>query len=210
MPKKLIVRIETDPDLENPSAAGNMDSCWRIWSFCSRHYNFKDPDELGFHADGSCDDSELAAKLESGLAFRLGYYEHGQSLWFLKGNAPPGADCPWDGVSFAGVAIWEEPEDHMGHKTYETRADCCARFLKDYTAWCNGEGYWYCVETEDGEEITSCGGFYGSDPEDMFAEIRAETRGDEVMEVVGDAAWLADYHAVQDVPEDVAILRHNT
>lgn len=209
-PKNLVVTLSYDHELHDPSAAGDMDGCWRIWCFSNRFINHKSPDDpdLQLNRDGSSDNPELQKKLEEGLAFNLGYFEHGNCLWFLKGQAPPGANCPWDGTPFAGIAIWEEDEDNMGAKTYEDREKDCRSFLESYTCWCNGDGYGYAiVEVEDCPEckhehekrdISSCWGYFGNNLEYMFQEIRSYTQGHKVVRIEGDAKDLANYCKVQD------------
>lgn len=214
---QVIVSIEVDDDCNDPSAAGGDDGCWRLWSFNPNHSNHKTPWDLGFMSSGELiaveevDDStecspnevaELHRKLDVGLAFRLGYYEHGQCDWHLSGQGGPGSDCRFDGRRFAGLLVWEEPDDHMGHTTYEDRFDNAKGFLEVYTAWCNGECYGYSVKTAGGEEIDSCWGFYGNDMEYMFSQIQSATEGKEVIRVTGDAEHLSAYHDVQKKPEE--------
>lgn len=105
-------------------------------------------------------DDELAAKLESGLAFFLSYYEHGGCAWSLSDE---GMQCDFDSVSMAGILVWPHPEDEIGAKSLSDRAEDARGFLKEYNAWANGDGYGYSIEDGDGEDIDSCWGFYGDD-----------------------------------------------
>lgn len=215
--QKVRVRISSDSDCDDPSAAGDMDGCWRIWSFSDRHINYKSPIELGFFNTGELlseedlsdntitaeERTELIRKLEVGLAFKLGYYEHGRCSWFLQGRGGPGTDCRWDGTAFAGLLVWEEDEENIGAKTYEDRAKDATGFIEQYTAWCNGECYGYSVDNLAGDCLDSCWDFYGSDVEYMFAQIQEATEGLEVVGIDGDAAWLAEHRDVQKKPEEV-------
>jgi len=200
---KLKVTIGHDTDIENPAD----DHTWTPYSFSHKHANFKDPIQAGWF-DGSmnCTNPGLRQKLDVGLAFRLGYYEHGQSSWFIQGTGLPGSDCAFDGVQFACVLIWELKPSDMGAKCYEDRANDAKRFLETYTAWCNGQGYYYVVDeleecdlghTHEVDLVDSCGGFYGNDLDYMFEQIQAATEGHEVVEIAGAAKDLADYHDVQ-------------
>jgi len=122
-------------ELECPSEF----SGWKVHSFNTRHVNFKHPHELSIQSDGSITNPGLRRKLDVGLAFILAYYEHGASLWYLPGEGPPGADCPWDSIQVAGVLIWKESPNNIGATTYEDRKADAVAFLDSYNKWCNGE-----------------------------------------------------------------------
>lgn len=198
----LKLTIAHDHDSVNP--VEDWDGMWKPYSFNTRHVNFKEPQELGIERDGSCTDPELAQKLKEGLAFLLGYYEHGPgtATWSVQGYAPPGADCPWDSVSLAGVLVWEEPPDNMGAKTYEDRQKDAAGCLETYNNWCNGNVYGYSIDRllpcgecghKEEEHVDSCWGFF--DAKGLFEAIRESLPdGEEIEEITGDAAWLADFH----------------
>ncbi len=219
--QKVRVLIASDSDCGDPSAAGGDDGCWRIWSFNSRHINHKGYSTFGFYRNGDLlkveeledadsitveELNELARKLEVGLAFKLGYYEHGGCVWFLQGQGPPGTGCQFDGTPFAGLLVWEEDEENIGAKTYEDRAKDATGFIETYTAWCNGECYGYSVDNLAGETIDSCWGFYGNEAnlEYFFQEIQSATEGYEVVGIHGDSAWLAEHHDVQKKPKEVS------
>ena len=76
---KLVIKLWHDDMPCDPCEYG-----WKVHSFSHRHANFTHPGDF----DG---DEELARKLKIGLAFPLSYYEHGQCLWSLGGELPPGA-----------------------------------------------------------------------------------------------------------------------
>lgn len=189
----LTVRIEFDADIENPNTNG--DGQWTLYSFCSRHVNFKHPDDLkvvvGRNHVEKVRDRTLKRKLENGLAHWLGYFEHGQCCWFRTDAPPPGVEFQWDGVRYAGLLVWEHKPSDMGAKTYEDRAKDADAFLNTYTSWANGEGLYYCIEDEDGETVDSCGGFYGCDADYMLDEMVHHLIGHE-FEVEGDADHLED------------------
>jgi hypothetical protein len=106
----------------------------------------------------------------------LGYYEHGLCRWFVSGHAPPGADCPWDGVPFAGVwvpdkEVLEEAAELRGKERKAFMAQRASQVCETYTQWCNGEIYSFLVEKQSTcdqghhhyEHVDSCGGMYGMD-----------------------------------------------
>lgn len=152
---KYTVSIQHDPDCESPVE----DCCnWRLYSFSSRHRSFKHPEH--FFDDNRKPKLWLRNKLRVGLAFLLSYFEHGDCVWSLRGTGP---QCPWDSVDMAGVAVWEHKPGDIGAKTVADRAKDCANFLETYTSWCNGECYYYSIDSEDGSVSDCCGGFIGED-----------------------------------------------
>lgn len=203
--KFMNVNLWNDVDAQNPSDEDG----WKLYSFSSRHTSFRNPDTF-FQLTRDhkmIPKLWLRAKLKAGTAFLLSYYEHGQSLWTLKGEAP---SCQFDTVGTAGVLVWEEPIKNLGPKTFEARQKDARAFCETYTNWCNGNVYGYTIEDEDGESDSSSSGWY--DPAEMAMEIRAELHG-ELATVGGEAAWLADYHdftsppegTLQIIPVDVAV-----
>jgi len=192
----LKVTLSYDADLENPSENDG----WTLYSFCRRHANFKDPEELGmgeldaggmpklFGAEGR----KLKRKLENGLAHYLSYFQHGSCWWGRKDGAiPVGVEFRWDGVRIAGVLVWEHKASELGGKTFGERAKDAECFLKTYTAWANGEGFGYSIEDDHGNHFDSCYGFFDADS--MFDQIRPHLDGQEY-EVEGEARWLAEHH----------------
>jgi hypothetical protein len=189
----LTLTLSYDHDLEDPTIIDG----WKVYSFCRRHASFRHPDDLGL---GSIDPATglpkvinpgLRSKLRNGLAFFLSYYEHGNCAWFLHGEQPAGVEFRWDGVRIAGLLVWEDKPNHLGPKTLDGRRLDAAAFLQTYTAWCNGEGYGYSIEDDDGNHVDSCYGFF--DAESMFNEIRPHLEGRQY-EVEGEARWLAEHH----------------
>lgn len=188
---KLTVHLEHDQDIENPNTNG--DGQWTLYSFCSRHTDFKHPDhfdiEVSRNEVGKVRDRKLKRKLANGLAHWLGYFEHGQCCWFRTEAPRPGVEFRWDGVRYAGLLIWEHKASEMGAKTYEDRAKDADAFLNTYTSWANGEGLFFAIEDEAGETIESSGGFYGCDASYMLDEIAHSLVGHEFV-VKGDADYL--------------------
>jgi hypothetical protein len=98
---------------------------------------------------------------------------------------PPGCQCPWDSVAFAGVWLPDAgtlaSACNFGGSTRRHFMRKRARQACDaHTQWCNGEVYGFeaarvttcphCGE-ESEEEVASCWGFFGLD--DCRAEARA-------------------------------------
>jgi hypothetical protein len=166
--KRYTIRIEHDQDCESPA---DMDCQWKPYSFSNRHVSHMDPDTLAedhYFDDENGDEQheyrprqDIAAKLESGLAFWLDYSEHGLCSWNSAGS---GIHCTWDSSRKAGILIWEHTEDEIGGKTYEDRERDAAGFLAEYTDWCNGNCYGYVIEST-GEDCPHCG--QSPEPEDV-------------------------------------------
>lgn len=193
--QKVILRIEQDSDIECPTT---WDS-WRLYSFCSRHNEFKHPDTLGLgpldrFGEPAIRNIGLRQQLKAGTAFLLSYFEHGNSLWMLKeGSIPAGIEFQWDGARVAGLLRWEGKAVDLGPKTYADRMKDAQNFLDIYNAWANGEGYSYSIEdAETEEEIDSCGGFYSNDTEYFLDQIKEVLKDYTLIGVEGDAAWLGD------------------
>lgn len=166
MSEHLIVSIGSDY-CENPAES---DCNWRLISYSRRHATFEHPDKL-FNVTRENGwlvlnprELGLRRRLDVGLAFHLSYYEHGLCSWFRKGNGRPGTNCRFDGVTYAGLLVFEHGPAAIGSKTYAERAADADGFLEQYTDWCNGNGLSVDVRTNTGEYVDgSCGGYYGSD-----------------------------------------------
>ena len=107
----------------------------------------------------------------------LSHFEHGLCLWCVEGELPPGADCPWDGVHFAGIWL---PDDTTLEEARNLGGFTRRQFMRKrarvacriYTTWCNGEVYRFrvdrltvcpCCGSESAEEADACSGIYGLD-----------------------------------------------
>jgi len=178
------VNILPDYDAESPCDGDG----WTAYSFSRKHGNFKHPDELGF--DEGRPTEELQTKLKAGLAFILDYFEHGNCVWSLGGTGP---QCRWDSVSGAGLLIWEGDPDDMGAKTFEDREKDAKGFIERFTEWCNGSVFGYSIDDPDEKIDDSCFGFYDSDLDYMFSEIR-EAVGERKVVFAGTCRDMADYH----------------
>ena len=179
---KLVINLWNDDCPESPN---EMDG-WKAYSFSNRHSNYKDPESIFDEDDegNMVPDKDLKAKLESGLAFFLDYYEHGQCSWSLAGDGP---QCQFDTARMAGLLVWEQDEGNIGAETVEDRRKDAAAFINRFTQWCNGEVYGYTVEAfrpccacgkdEDVEvemdlDLPSCSGYYRDDFEGMVIDMK--------------------------------------
>lgn len=181
--RRLVVRIDYDDSPEDPCEW----DVFKVYSFSRKHTSFRHPSEF------SVKDIGFRRKLDAKTAFFLDYFEHGTGRWSLTGE---GMQCPWDTAHFAGVLLLADPKAIAPDK----REDQARKFLETYSNWCNSWVYGYQIETEDGDDVDSCWGFYSN--EDVIAAIN-EAIGDRdvVVEVTGDCADIAKYHTIKNLEE---------
>jgi hypothetical protein len=165
---RLIIRLEHDPDTENPLECDR----WELRSFINRHSAYTDPDSLFTVETGdyrTIPNLGMRRKLATGTAFLLDYFEHGNSRWDIRGTGP---SCPWDTSRNAGVLVWTGKPEEIG-KTYPDRRKYATVTLETYNDWSNGSCYWFSIETGNGEDLESCGGFIGwGDDSGMKEELQ--------------------------------------
>jgi hypothetical protein len=191
--EKIVVYVESDHSAEDPCSYDG----WQVHSFCRSHYNYADPYAVGIDPDTGAPDEELQAKIDTGLAFPLSYFEHGMCEWSLQDE---GYQCRWDSVAFAGLLVWGQDESDLGPSTFEERQKDARSFIKTYTDWCNGRCFGYravkvrycpsCGQEEiDDDHVDSCWGFIGG--EALVEGIR-ESLGDGPFEIRGECRGVLD------------------
>lgn len=203
---KLIINLWHDDMADDPTEYDG----WKVHSFGRRHHNNVKPEDVGFEYDYDKEchvpDADLQAKLDSGLAFMLDYYEHGQCMWSLSGEGP---QCRWDTARFAGIMVWEQGESDLGPVEPDERRADAKRTIERYTEWCNGSVFGYTVEAvqkccecgadKDADvdfDLPSCGGYYGDDIDGMVIDMKDQIGDDwkdyEVRFTDNMGGWLAD------------------
>lgn len=195
----MTVRVKIIQDNECPSPAA--DCCtWTLYSFNRRHLNFHNHRLLGVRSDESgtpvVRNPGLRRRIKTGLAYFVSYYEHGHAVWGLPGEVP---NCRFDTTPVAGLLVWESKPSDLGQTTLEARRASARSFLGHYTAWLNGCGAGFIVESidDDGEvtdDLGSCFGFIVGDKDDarhFFEEIGCLIPPGERVEFTGDSASLA-------------------
>lgn len=128
-------------------------SDWNIFSFSTKHINFKNPNEFFPLSAG------LKRKIKCKTAFILSCYQHGSCQWGLQGET---IQCRFDTAQIAGILIWNGLAKDLS-RNIEKRVESARSFLKVYTDWWNGETYCFNIENEKGEIIDSCVGIIGVD-----------------------------------------------
>ena len=196
------VKTWHDPDTEGPN---DWDGIFQLVSFNTRHTSFRDTsdvfrcDECGdvpgddYHGDIPADADEWerenyhAYKPAEEIAFMLNYYEHGLCRWYVAPGASP-VDMQWDGVYNAGVLLLNIGADERAWwdaKPEDEKREVAESWVREYTAWANGETYGYTIEKRAGtceccdreldyEVVDSCGGFIVSweDRQFFIDEVR--------------------------------------
>jgi len=153
---KYQLEVSYDHDTESPNDYG----AFNVISFNSRHVSFVHPDDI--------DESTILAPLS--------YYEHGLCKWMVGESTVADPYGGFDTVDFAGVIVYNEANGgdrswftDMGPKEQRHILDGVAA---EYTAWCNGECFYYTLNEIHGCEscgqvefkhVDSCGGYIGSD-----------------------------------------------
>jgi hypothetical protein len=98
------------------------------------------------------------------LAVEIDKYEHSGISYSVRGE---GMNCRWD--TSKGWAVWFPDkcalDDIMTRKTKKAqrnRAVVMARQACElFNQWTNGDVWFYNIEDEQGNDVDSCGGFYG-------------------------------------------------
>lgn len=184
--RNLVIKLENDSDTDDPCEFGT----WEFISFNNNHTTFRDPHELiepGPNGEVRAKNIGLQRKLQVGTAFLLSCYEHSGTVWSLMGS---GMQCRFDTTRVAGILLYTDKPKQLP-KTLEKREKVAEGFLETYNDWCNGNCYWYCIETLDGEEIHACGGFIGEDH--LEAGIKEYLQEGDKVKIEGEAKWLADH-----------------
>ena len=134
--KIVFVRISQDCDAENPIT--DWEGNGRIISFGRRHTNFQPSEDA------------LKEHKANPYAVELSYFEHSCCVWGVKGNMPPGTQCPWDCVPLAGLWLPDEEALKVINAVKKSKAsrikkaeEIAKQACELYTAWCNGDVYSY-------------------------------------------------------------------
>jgi hypothetical protein len=153
-------RVSLDEPTENPLTDWDTDGFIGIWHRGGNTGNCADrfprPADILVFADENKDDIFDVVPIYC--------YEHGNVVY---STAP--FSCPFDSGQ-VGIAVFTNEQAQSWRRTAGDAVDDIRGrirgyldgLLRDFTAWANGEVYYYEVEI-DGEHYESCGGFIGSD-----------------------------------------------
>jgi hypothetical protein len=157
--KGFIIRIENDEDAVGPfeecDELGNYVCFHRRYNLGTKH-NFNSPDDL----------RDFLAKEKPPVQFNLYLYDH-SGITISSSSF----SCPWDsgqvGVAYATrdeILKWYKRKK-LNKLLIEEARNTMQSMLETYDYYLTGSVYWYSVVDSEGEDIDSCGGFYGHDHE---------------------------------------------
>ena len=81
--------------------------------------------------------------------------------------------CPWDSGQ-VGVVCLNRNAPHFKCRKRDKLIKIMSDFVRAYSALHEGQVFYYNLDTEDGEEVSSCGGYYGPNNKEVLEEIRSE------------------------------------
>jgi hypothetical protein len=78
-----------------------------------------------------------------------------------------GFSCPWDSGQVGAIYILREEADEWmrpdGTYDMEAMVSILKSEVKEYDQYLTGDVWGYTIETDDGDDVESCWGFYGRD-----------------------------------------------
>jgi hypothetical protein len=111
------------------------------------------------------------------IGLKVWGYDHG-GIVYATGDTNP-FHCPWDS-GFAGIIFCSRAKARVWlgtgrlTKKHEDKVrEILEQEVQIYNQWANGEVYGFTVFDPEGEELDSCGGFYGSDRDYMIQEAKS-------------------------------------
>lgn len=154
---KLTYRVWRDPDPDNPRRWDNVGTM-----HCAhQRYSFGDSKATTPWVDGDY----RAKVLRDDVLVWLPIYMYDHS-GITVSHTP--FSCQWD----SGLLGWhyvtkkaaaENRPDLQGSELIERCKDAMADELKTYDEYLQGDVWGYTITDEEGDEVDSCGGFYGDD-----------------------------------------------
>ena len=167
--KKLIAFIAIHQDDTPVNPCEDWDGFGEIRSLSTKHINNISIEEV---------EDLIQDDIGKEQTIPLSYFEHGNSIWGVKGTMNGMPDFNWDGVDFAGVWIPDKEcintVDHYEKLAKEKNEEfnrndkfkeLAAQACKTYTAYVNGEVYGYNIELfrlqidGDGDSIEEHGNY---------------------------------------------------
>lgn len=165
----LILTFEQDSDAENPLT--DWDGMWTLYAFDSRSPFpgiYKDRDEFLYVETSNyrtIPNLGFRSKERAGLAFPVRIVDYGCHGFQVTvyDDYLENYDKNYYSHHFNGILVWENSPKDMGAKTHSDRYQDAKETLKTLNAWLAGEVYGFILETEEGEYVDSCFGYYGPD-----------------------------------------------
>jgi len=152
--KAHVINIHYDEHAESPDSWGN-DDVFLVYD----HRQFF-VERNGFNPDDIFETMQAGKKTYDGYWFFpvYAYIHSGVSLSLGRTGYP--FNCPWD-TSFKGFALVKREKGWS--YTEEKARKIALSIVEEWNDYLSGQVYGFVAETQDGEHIDSCWGFYGDE-----------------------------------------------
>jgi hypothetical protein len=160
--KGYTIKIEQD---EYPESPREWDNLGTMICFHNR-YDLGDKHDLNSKDFNSWNELEAYLRKENNIAIILPLYLYDHSGITMNTT---GFSCPWDSGQVGFIYITKEKLRYeysckkITKKWIEKVTGYLNNEVKTYDQYLMGDVYGYTVEDEDGEQIDSCVGFYGTE-----------------------------------------------
>lgn len=157
------LEISHDDYAESPRHDDNLGTFW-TW-----HRRYSSPDKH------SIPDPMYKLPADT-IGIKVWMYDH-SGCSYAAADANP-FHCPWDSGQVGWIfATREDIRKWFGVKRItktiiQMTLDLLEHEVEIYSQWVNGEVYRWTVLDAEGEEIDSCGGYYGSTREEIIEEAK--------------------------------------
>lgn len=159
------IEIWHDEHTESPRDWDPLDSKFYTW-----HRRYCSPDKHDIR-------EPMYTLPADTIGIKVWMYDHSGHCYAAADHNP--FHCPWDSGQVGWIFISRaDARARLGVKRLTKKhvdkiRDQLISEVSIYSEYVNGEVYGYTVYDPSGEEIDSCGGFYGSDREYMLSEAKA-------------------------------------
>ena len=164
--------IQCDDYCEDPR---DFDGNRTVMAFSHGRYRLPNEIDFNFNAYSSWDEAEKAflkeVKPEKGTVLyysRVYMMDHSYCAFSLSPFG--GLYGRFDSGCVGFIAITADTIDDKKRRTQEQYAEIANAELEMYECYLNGGVYRVVIEDEDGDEVDSCGGFYGHDSAEEWAK----------------------------------------
>lgn len=159
------IKIWHDENADSPRDWDPLDSKFYTW-----HRRYSSPDKHNIR-------EPMYSLPPNHIGIKVWMYDHSGHCYAAADHNP--FHCPWDSGQVGWIFISREDArarlgvKRLTKKHVEKILEQLKSEVEIYSEYVNGEVYGFTVYDPSGEEIDSCGGFYGSDREYMLSEAKA-------------------------------------
>ena len=158
------LEISHDDYAESPRDWDPIDSKFYTW-----HRRYMSPDPHGIS-------EPMYALPADTIGIKVWMYDHSGHCYAAADTNP--FHCPWDSGQVGWIFITRADArlrlgvKRLTKKHVEKIIEQLKSEVEIYSQWVNGEVYRWTVLDAEGEEIDSCGGYYGSTREEIIEEAK--------------------------------------